>query len=195
MKLRKGRTCALSLVSWSSLCTYRLSQPSVATVCSLFSLKKKIFLFSKFLLFYYLKKKTVAIITMLLTTMSILLILWKEKGFLHTINVSLFCIFSVSLFVCLFCLFPNYCKEEAQYWYSGAEDPRDTRQTFSLSSELKTLAIAQTTPTPVGLREMCLDQFNCAISVNLGDHSQKQARMCKCATCFYLDIKQCSTIY
>lgn len=48
----------LSLVLWSSLCTYRLSQPSVATLCSLFSpsLKEKIFLFSKFLLFYYLKK-------------------------------------------------------------------------------------------------------------------------------------------
>lgn len=58
MKRIEGWTdVALSLVSWSSLCTYRLSQPSVATVCSLFSLKKKIFLFSKFLLFYYLKKK------------------------------------------------------------------------------------------------------------------------------------------
>lgn len=30
---------------------------------------------------------------MLLTTMSILLILWKEKGFLHTINVSLYLYF------------------------------------------------------------------------------------------------------
>lgn len=68
-----GRTFVLSLVLWSSLCTYRLSQPSVATLCSLFSLKKKIFLFSKFLLFYYLK--TVVIMMMLLMTMSILLIL------------------------------------------------------------------------------------------------------------------------
>lgn len=55
-----------------SLCTYRLSQPSVATLCSLFSLKRKIFLFSKFLLFYYLK----TVVMMLMT--SILLILWKE---------------------------------------------------------------------------------------------------------------------
>lgn len=70
-----GRTFVLSLVLWSSLCTYRLSQPGVATLCSLFSpsLKKKIFLFSKFLLFYYLK--TVVIMMMLLMTMSILLIL------------------------------------------------------------------------------------------------------------------------
>ncbi len=74
-ELRDGRTFVLSLVLWSSLCTYRLSQPSVATLCSLFSpsLKKKIFLFSKFLLFYYLK--TVVIMMMLLMTMSILLIL------------------------------------------------------------------------------------------------------------------------
>lgn len=75
-ELRDGRTFVLSLVLWSSLCTYRLSQPGVATLCSLFSpsLKKKIFLFSKFLLFYYLKK-TVVIMMMLLMTMSILLIL------------------------------------------------------------------------------------------------------------------------
>lgn len=56
-----------------SLCTYRLSQPSVATLCSPFSLKRKIFLFSKFLLFRYLK----TVVMMLM--MSILLILWKEK--------------------------------------------------------------------------------------------------------------------
>lgn len=74
-ELRDGRTFVLSVVLWSSLCTYRLSQPSVATLCSLFSPshKKKIFLFSKFLLFYYLK--TVVIMMMLLMTMSILLIL------------------------------------------------------------------------------------------------------------------------
>lgn len=86
----------LSLVLWSSLCTYRLSQPSVATLCSLFSpsLKKKIFLFSKFLLFYYLK--TVVIMMMLLMTMSIIL---KDKGILHTIYVSLlyYFLFSLSL--------------------------------------------------------------------------------------------------
>lgn len=56
-----------------SLCTYRLSQPSVATLCSLFSLKRKIFLFSKFLPFRYLK----TVVMMLMT--SILLLLWKEK--------------------------------------------------------------------------------------------------------------------
>lgn len=39
------------------LCAPRLSQPSVATLCSPFSLKRKIFLFSKFLLFYYYLKK------------------------------------------------------------------------------------------------------------------------------------------
>lgn len=74
-EMRDGRTFVLSVVLWSSLCTYRLSQPSVATLCSLFSPshKKKIFLFSKFLLFYYLK--TVVIMMMLLMTMSILLIL------------------------------------------------------------------------------------------------------------------------
>lgn len=74
-ELKNGRTFALSLVLWSSLCTYRLSQPSVAALCSLFSpsLKKKIFLFSKFVLFYYLK--TVVVIMMLSMKMSILLIL------------------------------------------------------------------------------------------------------------------------
>lgn len=73
-ELKTGRTFALSLVSWSSLCTYRLSQPSVAALCSLFSpsLKKKIFLFSKFVLFYYLKT---VVMMMLLMTMNILLIL------------------------------------------------------------------------------------------------------------------------
>lgn len=35
---RDGRTFVLSLVLWSSLCTYRLSQPSVAT---LFSVQSK----------------------------------------------------------------------------------------------------------------------------------------------------------
>lgn len=65
-------TVALSSGWWSSLCTYRLSQPSVATLCSLFSLKRKIFLFSKFLPFRYLKT-----VVMMLT--SILLLLWKEK--------------------------------------------------------------------------------------------------------------------
>lgn len=73
LQMNDGRTFVLSLVLWSSLCTYRLSQPSVANLCSLFSLKKKIFLFSKFLLFYYLK--TVVILMMLLMTMSILWIL------------------------------------------------------------------------------------------------------------------------
>lgn len=69
-ELKNGR----SLVLWSSLCTYRLSQPSVAALCSLFSpsLKRKIFLFSKFVLFYYLKT---VVMMMLLMTMSILLIL------------------------------------------------------------------------------------------------------------------------
>lgn len=54
---KNGKTdsCAEFGVVVLSLCTYRLSQPSVATLCSLFSLKRKIFLFSKFLLFYYLK--------------------------------------------------------------------------------------------------------------------------------------------
>lgn len=53
------------------------SSPSPASppfvVCFCLGLKKKIFLFSKFLLFYYLK--TVVMMTMLLMTMSILLIL------------------------------------------------------------------------------------------------------------------------
>lgn len=80
-----------------SLCTYRLSQPSVATLCSLFSLKRKIFLFSKFLLFYYLK----TVVMMLMT--SILLILWKETESC-TPFMSAFYILClvVSLFFCFF---------------------------------------------------------------------------------------------
>lgn len=87
------------------LCTYRLSQPSVATPCSLFSLKRKIFLFSKFLLFYYLK----TVVMMLMT--SILLILWKETEsctpFMSAFYI-LCLVVSLSFFV-LFCFFgPNY---------------------------------------------------------------------------------------
>lgn len=50
-----GQTFVLSLVSWSSLCTYRLSQPGVATLCSLFSpvqvLRRKYFCFLSFYCF------------------------------------------------------------------------------------------------------------------------------------------------
>lgn len=49
-----GWTFVLSLVLWSSLCTYRLSQPSVATLCSLFSpslKKRKYFCFLSFYCF------------------------------------------------------------------------------------------------------------------------------------------------
>lgn len=73
---------------WSSLCTYRLSQPSVATLCSLFSpsLKKKIFLFSKFLLFYYLKTGDY---DDAVDDNEYFIDIIEGKGILHTINVSL----------------------------------------------------------------------------------------------------------
>lgn len=94
-----------------SLCTYRLSQPSVATLCSLFSLKRKIFLFSKFLPFRYLKT-----VVMMLTT-SILLLLWKEKESC-TPFMSAFYI----LCLVLFFFGPNYRYLQAQYGYNGAAD-------------------------------------------------------------------------
>lgn len=94
-----------------SLCTYRLSQPSVATLCSLFSLKRKIFLFSKFLPFCYLKT-----VVMMLTT-SILLLLWKEKE-------SCTPFMSAFYILCLVLVFfgPNYRYLQAQYGCNGAAD-------------------------------------------------------------------------
>lgn len=94
-----------------SLCTYRLSQPSVATLCSPFSLKRKIFLFSKFLLFRYLK----TVVMMMLMT-SILLILRKEKE-------SCTPFMSAFYILCLVLFFgPNYRYLQAQYGYNGAAD-------------------------------------------------------------------------